>query len=308
VKVYKSYTEFVAVQKAIVTIGTFDGVHLGHQKIIRRIKDLAKKENGQTVILTFYPHPRAVLNPDDSQLKLIDTLDEKIQLLDNLGIDHLIIQPFTKEFSALSAYDFVNQVLVKALGTHILVIGYNHQFGHNREGTLKELEKMAPQFHFKVEKIEKQDVDSIAVSSTQIRKALLSGDVETANLYSGHPFMLKGKVVKGRQLGRTLGFPTANIEMLDTAKIIPADGVYAVMVSVNEKVYKGMLNIGVKPTLKGSSRTIEVYILEFNQDIYESMLTLTFMFRIRDEKKFDSLDLLKEQLNKDKITTTKLLT
>jgi riboflavin kinase/FMN adenylyltransferase len=307
VKVYTSYKDFKPVNNAVVTIGTFDGVHLGHQKIIQRIKALANTEKGETVIVTFYPHPRAVLNPGDTSLKLIDTLEEKIQLLENFGIDHLIVQPFTKEFSDLSALDFIQEVLVKALGTKILVIGYNHQFGHNREGNLLQLEALAPLNNFSVEKIEKQDLDSIAISSTQIRNALYTGAIDIANLYSGHDFTLKGTVVKGRQLGRTIGFPTANIVINDPVKIVPGDGVYAVLVCINKSQHKGMLNIGKRPSVQGLERTIEVNIFDFDQDIYGKEIEIVFKFRIRSEQKFESLEELKMQLIKDQAATTILL-
>lgn len=307
VKVYKSFNEFIPVKNAVVTIGTFDGVHIGHQKIINRIKEIAEEEGGETVIITFYPHPRAVLHPEDNNLKLINSLEEKIALLEKYGIGHLIIQPFTKEFSQLSAAAFVKEVLVNKLGTKILVIGYNHQFGRNREGSLEQLMELAPVYDFKVEEIPKQDIDYIAVSSTKIRNAILEGDIETANLYSGNPFTLTGIVEQGNQMGRTIGFPTANIGVSDPNKIIPGNGVYAVIVEWNKEQYKGMLNIGMRPTLGGLSRTIEVYILDFDQSIYGQGLTLVFKSRIRDEKKFDGIEALREQLLIDKKNAIKLL-
>ncbi len=306
-KVYKSFNEFVPVRNAVVTIGTFDGVHVGHQKIIKRIRELAKTEQGETVIFTFYPHPRAVLHPESNDVKLINTLEEKIALLEKYGIDHLIIQPFTKEFSQLSAVEFVKNVLVNKLGTRILVIGYNHQFGRNREGSLKNLIEMAPLYNFRVEEIPKQDIDSIAVSSTKIRNALVEGDIETANIYSENPFSLTGIVVKGNQMGRTIGFPTANLHINDPSKIIPKNGVYAVKVMLKDRLYNGMLNIGMRPTVGGLSRTIEVHILDFDKSIYEEKLTIIFKSRIRDEQKFDGMDGLKQQLLKDKEDTIKLL-
>ncbi len=306
-KVYKSCNEFVPVKNAVVTLGTFDGVHIGHQKIINRIKELAVAAQGETVIFTFFPHPRAVLEPGNHDLKLINTLDEKTTLLEKLGVDNLIIQPFTKEFSLLNAEEFVEEILVGKLNVKTLVIGYNHQFGRNREGNLDLLKKLALKHNFNVEEIPKQDVDSIAVSSTQIRNALLEGDIERANTCSVNKFTLSGVVVQGKQLGRTIGFPTANIHVLEPSKIIPGNGVYAVKVIVGKKEYGGMLNIGKRPTVNGILRTVEVHILNFDSNIYDEKITVIFIARIRDERKFDSFDLLKAQLFKDKDATIKLL-
>jgi riboflavin kinase / FMN adenylyltransferase len=308
VKVYKSLNEFRGIGNAIVTIGTFDGVHVGHQRIINRLREIASEEKGETVILTFFPHPRMVLYPGDNSLKLISTLDEKIMLLEKLGIDHLVVHPFTKEFSRLSAIEFIKEILVDGLRTKKLVIGYNHQFGRNREGTLEQLVELGPSYNFSVEEIPRQDVDHIAVSSTKIREALLKGDTSTANNFLGYDYMLTGKVVNGEKIGRSIDFPTANIEVHDSYKLIPGQGIYAVKVKIDENTYKGMLYIGTRPTLGGNLQKIEVNIFDFNSDIYGKSITILFKERIREDKKLENLAALKQQLLKDKEDAIKLLT
>ncbi len=306
-KVYTNIEKFKDVKNPIVTTGTFDGVHLGHQKIISRLKDVAKNENGETVLLTFYPHPRMVLFPDDNELKLLNTQEEKINLLEHYGVDHLIIYPFTKEFSRLTSVEFVRNILVNHIHTKRLVIGYNHHFGRNREGSFEHLKEYGPLYGFEVEEIPAKDIDSIEVSSTKIRKALQSGDVETAATYLGHAYSLTGKVVKGQQLGRTMGYPTANIVVENKYKLIPADGVYAVKVKHKGKLFGGMLNIGNNPTIVGKGRSIEVNIFDFNEDIYGDDATIYFIKRLRDELKFNGLDELKNALASDKQNTLKIL-
>lgn len=298
-KVYTSIEDFKDVKNPIVTTGTFDGVHLGHQKIISRIKELAKEENGETVLLTFYPHPRMVLFPDDNELKLINTQQEKIELLEKYGIDHLIIYPFTKEFSRLTSVEFVRNIIVNRIKTKRLVIGYNHHFGRNREGTFEHLKEYGPLYGFDVEEIPAKDIESIEISSTKIRKALQIGDVKTASVYLGHNYTLSGKVVEGLKLGRTIGYPTANIQVTDQYKLIPADGIYAVKLKHANKMYSGMLSIGNNPTVEGKGRSIEVNIFDFNESIYGDTVTLYFIERLREEQKFNSLDDLKKQLLKD---------
>ena len=302
-KVYTSLEDFKDVKNPVVTTGTFDGVHLGHQKIISRLKYVAKEEVGETVLLTFYPHPRMVLFPDDNELKLINTQQEKIELLEKYGIDHLIIYPFTKEFSRLTSVEFVRNILVNKIKTKRLVIGYNHHFGRNREGSFEHLKEYGPVYGFDVEEIPAEDIDSIELSSTKIRKALQTGDIKTANAYLGHTYTVSGKVVEGLKLGRTLGYPTANIVVDDVYKLIPADGIYAVKIKHNEHHYNGMLSIGNNPTVKGKGRSIEVNIFEFDKTIYGDTVTICFVERLRDEIKFNSLDELKEQLAKDKNST-----
>lgn len=291
----------------VVTTGTFDGVHLGHQKIISRLKETAKEENGETVLITFFPHPRMVLFPDDNDLKLINTQEEKIELLEQYGIGHLIIIPFTKEFSRLTSVEFVRNILVNQIKTKRLVIGYNHHFGRNREGSFEHLKEYGPLYGFEVEEIPAKDIDSIEISSTKIRNALQSGDVRTAASYLGHEFSLTGKVVDGKKIGRQIGYPTANILVEDKYKIIPADGVYAVKVKHDNKIYGGMLNIGNNPTVNGKHKTIEVNIFDFNKDIYEENATIYFIERLRDEVKFNGLEELKDQLAIDKINSLKIL-
>ena len=306
-KVYTNIDDFIGVKNPIVTTGTFDGVHVGHQKIISRLKDVAKQEAGETVLLTFYPHPRMVLFPDDNELQLINTQAEKIELLEQFGIDHLIIYPFTKEFSRLSSVEFVRNILVNTIKTKRLVIGYNHHFGRNREGSFEHLKEYGPLYGFDVEEIPAKDIDSIEISSTKIRTALLAGDVTTANTYLGHEFSICGKVVEGKQLGRTIGYPTANIKLQDKYKIVPADGVYAVKVKHQGQLYGGMLNIGNNPTIEGKGRSIEVNIFNFNKDIYNQDATIYFIERLRDEVKFNGIDELTKQLALDKMNSEKVL-
>lgn len=306
-KIYNSIENFVTIDKAVVTIGTFDGVHRGHQMLIKRMKEIAKIEKGETVLLTFFPHPRMVLYPETENLVLINTMDEKISLLKKFGIDHLIIHPFTKEFSQLSSEDFIKDIIVKKIGTKRLIIGYNHHFGKNREGSFEHLSKRAPIYGFTIEEIKEQLVDGVAISSTKIREAILKGRIQTANKYLGYDFSLSGNIIKGEQLGRSLGFPTANIEIPEKYKIIPVGGVYAVFVYISNKKLGGMLNIGFRPTVGGTKRTIEVNILDFNEDIYNKTITVAFKDRIRDEIKFPDVEALKKQLILDEQSAIKIL-
>lgn len=299
-KVFHSIKEFQKVKGAVVTTGTFDGVHVGHRKIIDRLNEIARKINGESVLLTFHPHPRMVLFPDDHGLELITTMDEKIELLEEAGIQNLIIHPFTKEFSRTTSLDFIREILMEQLGTSVLVIGYDHHFGRNREGSFEHLRESGPLYGFEVEEISVQDVEDVAVSSTKIRKALQKGDVDTANKYLAHPFQLRGKVIHGDKLGRKIGFPTANISIEDQTKVELANGVYACYVLLNENKMKGMLNIGTRPTVDGESKRIEVHVLDHDEDFYEETITLHIMSRIRDEQKFDSLEQLSARLAVDK--------
>ena len=300
VRIYHNIEEFQKVKNAVVTTGTFDGVHIGHLKIIDRLRQIADDVNGETVLLTFFPHPRMVLF-SDNDLKLICTKNEKIALLEKAGVDHLIIHPFSREFSRLSSVEFVRDILVNKIGTNRLVIGYNHHFGRNREGSFEHLKEYGPLYGFQVEEICAQDVDEVSVSSTKIRKALDAGHIKTARAYLTHDFSLTGIVVKGDHLGHQIGFPTANIKVVDSHKLVPANGVYAVRVLVRDTELKGMLNIGVRPTVDGIEKTIEVHIIDFNEDIYGEELTVLFDDWIREEQKFEGLDALKAQLEKDKI-------
>ena len=300
-KVYRSLDEFENKGNAVVTTGTFDGVHYGHQKIISRLKEVATQYKGESVIITFFPHPRLVLFPEDNDLKLINTLEEKIALLEKAGIDHLIIIPFTKEFSRLSSLEFIQEILVDKIGTKKLVIGYDHHFGKNREGSFEHLKLYAPEYGFEVEEIPGQDINDVAVSSTKIRNAILNGNFEIANRYLGYPFSINGKVAKGDQIGRTIGYPTANIQVPESYKLIPGDGIYAVKVNVNNIDYFGMLYIGNRPTVNGLNKVIEVNIFDFNEDIYDKHITVEFHKYIRGDKKLNGLDELKAALAEDEV-------
>jgi len=307
VKVYRGLEEFEKLDNAVMTTGTFDGVHQGHRKILDRLMEVAKKSNGESVLLTFFPHPRMVLQPE-SDLKLINTIDEKIELLRKEGIDHLIIQPFTKEFSRTTSLEFVRDILVNQIGTKKLVIGYDHHFGRNREGSFDHLKEFGPIYGFEVEEISVQDVDNVNVSSTKVRKALEEGEVHVAANYLGHSFFIKGEVVHGKKIGRELGYPTANLKIENPYKLIPGNGIYAVRVRRGDDLYEGMLNIGIRPTI-GVSQTIsvEVNLFDFNEEIYGERLTVHFIKRIRCEKKFDSKDALIAEMQKDKVKAQQLL-
>ncbi|MBX2962700.1 MAG: bifunctional riboflavin kinase/FAD synthetase [Cyclobacteriaceae bacterium] len=306
-KIYHTPEDFTPLTNAVVTSGTFDGVHVGHQKILTRIKEVAQKINGETVVITFWPHPRLVLYPNDTDLKLLNTFEEKAERLREEGIEHLIRIPFTKEFSELSSEEFITRTLVKNIGTKKLVIGYDHRFGHNREGSFEELKKNGPHYGFDVEEIPQQDVDHVAVSSTKIRKALDSGDLETATHFLGRPYTLSGRVIKGDRLGRLLGFPTANIDIDTQYKLIPADGIYAVQVIYGHDTFGGMLYIGNRPTVGGSHKSIEVNIFDFSSEIYGETLTIRFLHMIRTDVRFNDLDDLKKQLHQDKENALRLL-
>lgn len=303
-KVYTNIDDYQNVNNPVATIGTFDGVHVGHQKIIQRLKEIAKQENGEVVLLTFFPHPRMVLQPENRDLRLINTQEEKIELLERAGVDHLIIYPFTKEFSRLTSVEYVRDILVNQLGVKKLVIGYDHHFGRNREGNFELLVELSELYGFDVEEISAQDIEDVNVSSTKVRKALYDGDLETVSKYLGHEFTLTGTVVEGRKMGTDLGYPTANISVPEFYKIIPADGVYAVKVLVQGKEYRGMLNIGLNPTVvEEGQRTIEVNIFDFDQNIYGEKATLIFVERLRGEEKFEDLEALRQQIAQDKIDT-----
>jgi len=305
--VYFGIKEFKKLENAVVTSGTFDGVHLGHQKILNRLNQVANLTNGQSVVITFYPHPRSVISSDNRIVKLLSTLDEKIELLENSGVNHLLIIPFTREFSELSSEEFIQNILIETIGTKTLVIGYDHRFGKNREGSFDFLKQNKEKYGFEIEEISRQDIENVGVSSSKIRKALQEGDVPSADHFLGRNYSLSGLIVKGKQLGRTIGFPTANIQVREIAKLIPADGVYAVKVHHNAAVFGGMLNIGNRPTVDGTYQTIEVNIFDFDQEIYGENLKVEFLQKIREEKKFSGLDELNHQIGIDKITCEGLL-
>ena len=299
--------EFKKLENAVVTSGTFDGVHLGHQKILKRLNEVAELTNGESVVITFYPHPRSVISPDNQIVKLLSTLDEKIELLEKSGVNHLLIIPFTREFSELSSEEFIQKILIETIGTKTLVIGYDHRFGKNREGGFDYLKLNKEKYGFGIEEISRQDIENVGVSSSKIRKALQEGDVPSADHFLGRNYSLSGVIVKGKQLGRTIGFPTANIQVREIAKLIPLDGVYVVKVYYKAKTFGGMLNIGNRPTVDGTFQTVEVNIFDFNQEIYGENLTVEFLQKIRNEQKFNGLDELKDQIVKDKITCKVIL-
>ncbi|OFX78257.1 MAG: riboflavin biosynthesis protein RibF [Bacteroidetes bacterium GWE2_29_8] len=288
------------IKNPVVTIGSFDGVHLGHQTIINNLKKSAKKIDGETVLITFFPHPRIVLFPEHSGLKLINTQEEKIKLLEQFGIDNLIIFTFTKQFSKISSIDFIRHTLVSRINAKKLIIGYDHHFGKNREGDFEHLFELGRYYNFEVEEIQAKDIEDISISSTKIRQALKNFDIKTANKYLNYDYPLSGKVVIGKQLGRSIGFPTANIEVKDPYKLIPSNGVYVVKVEIQEKYYKGMLYIGKRPTLSEEKISVEVNIFDFNQNIYDENITVYFKDFIREEIKFVNFNALKNQLEKDK--------
>lgn len=307
-KIYEGLDKFKGAKNATVTIGTFDGVHLGHQKIIQQLKAGTESIKGESVIFTFYPHPRMVLNPDDDTLKLLSTEEEKKELLEKFGVDHLIIHPFTREFSRITYTEYVRDILVNKLKIKKLIIGYNHHFGRNREGSFKELKKLAPTYGFELEKIAAQDINKIEISSTKIRKALDAGDIKTANKFLGYDYSLSGTVVKGKGLGKGLGYPTANVQIENKYKLVPANGIYAVTVRYGEKEYKGMMSIGFNPTVSANgAKTIEVNIFDFEKDIYGENIRIFFKQRLRDEKKFANMEELKRAIDGDKEKTVKIL-
>lgn len=306
-QIYHHIDDFERLDNAVVTIGTFDGVHQGHRKIIAGIKDLAQKCGGETVLLTFFPHPRMILHPEDESIKLINTISEKAYLLEQLGVDHLIITPFSRDFSNQTAEDYVRDILVDKIGTKKIVIGYDHRFGKDRQGGLDDLQQLGPLYGFDVIEIPEQDINDVAVSSTRIRASLLAGEIELANTFLGYPFFITGTVIRGDQIGRQIGYPTANIVVEERYKLIPSDGIFAVKVWVGDDIYKGMAYIGSRPTVNGHTRNIEVNIFDFDLDIYGQLIRMEFHNYVRGDIKFSSLDALKAQLAQDKIDVTALL-
>ena len=306
-KVHRELESF-NVKTPVVTIGIFDGVHQGHYKIINRLQETAKRIKGESVIFTLWPHPRIVLDPESNRILLINTLEEKISLLKKTGVDHLIIHPFDRKFASITACDFIEKYLVKKIGVKHLIIGFNHQFGHKRKGDYNEYENCANQFDFKIEKLGRKEINGVNISSTAIRKAILKGDILLANNYLGYKFSISGRIAKGLGLGKTIGYPTANIILDNKNKIIPADGVYAVKVSVKDNIYNAMLNIGKNPTIgQENPRTIEVNIFNFNEDIYNCSIEVFFHQRIRDEIKLNNLKELQALLREYKQTVLKML-
>lgn len=297
--IFHSINEFHSDKKTIVTIGTFDGVHLGHAAILKKLTQNTQNETFESTVLTFFPHPRMVLQ-GKSDLKLLNTINEKIELLEKIGIDNLIIHPFDEKFAELNAEAFVSTILVDHLRVQKIIIGYDHRFGKNRTANIDDLISFGAQYGFEVEQISAQEIDEISISSTKIRTALEEGDIQLANEYLGYSYFLSGTVVKGKQLGRTIGFPTANISLEEDYKLVPQNGVYVVQAEIDSKTIYGMMNIGFNPTVQGKQKTIEVHFFDFEADIYNRKIQVAILQRIRSEKKFESVELLKEQLKKDK--------
>ena len=300
-KIVNSIKSFSANKPTIVTIGTFDGVHLGHKKILEQIVENAHSQNCESLVLTFFPHPRTILQAD-SEMKQLNTLAEKTNLLEDIVIDHLVIHPFDATFSRLTAEEFVKQVLVDTFKIKKIIIGHDHRFGRNRTANIDDLIEFGNKFGFEVEEISAKEINEVSISSTKIRNALTEGNIELANNYLGYYYSLTGIVSKGKQLGRTIGFPTANIKIVEEYKLIPQNGVYIVQSNLDGITYYGMMNIGTRPTVDGTTQTIEIHFFEFNKDIYNQKITVSLLKWMRSEQKFETVDALKKQLNKDKQT------
>lgn len=305
-KIYTDLSGYTSKNKTFVTIGTFDGVHLGHQKVLSNLIKSAKKNNATAVLLTFFPHPRMVLQKD-SDIKLINTIDERIELLKKTGLEILVIQEFTNDFAEKTALDFVKKVLVNTLKISKLIIGYDHRFGKNREGNFEQLTAYGKSFGFEVNKVPQQEIDHIAISSTKIRKAIELGNIEEANRYLGYDFMLTGEIVKGNNLGEKIGFPTANLAIKETYKLLPKTGSYIVKSDLENETVFGMMNIGYRPTVKGKHQTVEIHFFGFNKDLYDKKIQIDVLKFLRDEQKFDSVEDLKNQLQKDKQKSLKII-
>jgi riboflavin kinase/FMN adenylyltransferase len=301
-RIFNSINDFSTSKKTIVTLGTFDGVHIGHMAILDQIIKSAKKEGLESVILTFFPHPRLIVS-NNYDIKLLNTIEEKSALLEKIGIENFIIHPFDKFFSELSPREFVSEILVNKLNIQKIIIGHDHKFGKNRAADFNDLLNFGEEFGFSVEEISAQQINEVAVSSTKIRNSLLEGNISLANDYLGYAYVLNGNVIKGNQLGRTIGFPTANIDISEDYKLIPKNGVYVVTANVNNQTVFGMMNIGVKPTIGENKLSIEVHLLNFEKDIYQQKIQIHVLERIRDEQKFESFEALKSQLEVDKQTT-----
>ena len=298
----KSAADYDQIKDSVVTIGTFDGVHLGHQKIIKRLVAIAHAEQLQALVLTFFPHPRMVVQKDSS-IKLINTIDEKADLIQDLGVDHLVVKAFTKDFSRLTALEYVRDVLVNTLHVKHIIVGYDHHFGRNRTANIKDLKEYGAFYGFKVTEIDAQEVGDVAVSSTKIRTALKEGAIKEANQFLGYPFMLNGSVVKGKGLGKTIQFPTANLKIEESYKLIPKKGVYLVHALIENELVYGMLNIGTNPTVSAANTlSVEVFFFNFNKNLYDTELSIHILDTIRDEIKFTDLEALKVQLERDQQT------
>lgn len=300
-RVFRDLDHLPVFKNSVITIGTFDGVHLGHQKILARLNALAKQSGGESIIITFHPHPRIVINPADKSLKLLNTVEEKAALLESFGIDNMVVVPFSRQFSEMEAEEYVRNFLVKNFSPKYIVIGYDHRFGKDRAGDFKLMEKMKAELGYELEEITRETLDDIAISSTKIRAALSSGNIQLANELLGHTYTVSGMVVRGLQNGRKLGYPTANIQVNDEHKLIPGKGIYVVRVKQGGRVYGGMMSIGYNPTFDGKEMTLEVNIFEFDKDIYGSTITIEFLHFLRNEKKFDSVDALIAEIAQDEI-------
>lgn len=297
-KLFYSIDDFTSNRKTVLTLGTFDGVHIGHKKIVDRLIQSASDENCESVILTFFPHPRMVLQ-ESSEIVLLNTIEERAELLRKSGLDSLIIHPFDKTFSRLTAEEFIRDVLVAKLNIHKIIIGYDHRFGRNRTANIDDLIEFGKEYGFEVEQISAQELNDVSVSSTKIRTALIEGNIELANAYLGYNYLLTGKVIHGRKLGRTIGYPTANLHIPESYKLIPKDGVYVVQSIIDGKNVNGMMSIGNNPTIKNATRSIEVNFFDFDQDLYDQTIQISVLHRLRNEEKFDSVELLKNQIALD---------
>ena len=306
-KIFHSINDFSSTKKTILTLGTFDGVHIGHKKILERVIQKTENENYESLVLTFFPHPRMVLQ-EHSDIKLLNTIDEKIVLLEKIGIENLVIHPFDESFSRLTAEEFVKTILVNRFHIQKIIIGHDHRFGRNRTANIDDLIAFGKEYDFEVEQISVQEINDISVSSTKIRTALLNGNMNLANKYLGYDYFLTGLVVQGKQLGRTLGFPTANLKIEEDYKLIPENGVYIVKSIINQKNVFGMMNIGFNPTVNGQNQSIEIHYFDFDADLYNQKISVSILNRIRSEQKFESLSLLKEKLQKDALTASAYIT
>ena len=307
-KIHTNISDFQGVKRPVLTTGTFDGVHLGHQVILDRLRSVAQREGGESVLFTFHPHPRMVLFPSDNDLRLLNTQAEKHRLLEQAGLDHLLVVPFSRAFSRMHALEYVRDILVEQLGVHAVVIGYDHRFGRNREGDIGLLRQLGEAYDFQVEEIPAQEIDHVKVSSTKIREALMAGDVARANALLGYAYMINGVVVKGAQIGRTIGWPTANIGAIDPYKLIPGDGVYAITATTAQGKFQGMMNIGVRPTVvENGERTVEAHLFGLDNEIYGETITVRLHHKLREELRFESMELMKDQIAEDKVHALRVL-